>query len=171
MKARLSSDIVALTALSGSAVFDPHVTLFGDLSASADKIRALCNTYLQGLGAIRTTVSDVAQTDTFFMSLFLDLDIPSSLVAARDIVGAALNVPPSRFRAHISLAYGVDKSALDKALMDRLRHTYIGQQIAFSYVDVVASARNIPIEDWHVVSRLPLSETNQSDGSEGRSPR
>jgi 2'-5' RNA ligase len=153
----LRREIESLSHFSGTAPFDPHVTLIGDLSGAPERTVSACAAHLQHLGPIRAKVRDIAQTDAFFMALFLDLSLTPDLRAARDLLCRLLGAPPAGpFRPHLSLAYGASQSVADAGSLRKLHASYEGAEVPLTRIVVAASSRGLPIAEWRSLKTLEL---------------
>lgn len=153
----MRDDIGRVCKLSGGPLFEPHVTLLGDLSGPPDKIHFACESVFRQTNAIPVKAIGLASTNQFFMSLFLELDVPAALYAARADIAERLSVQPPPFRPHISLAYGYDAQAAPAGVLDDLKTKYVGRAFCLSTIAAVASASTIPIEKWKIVSSQSFS--------------
>lgn len=154
---RTRSEIRRLALLTGTAPFQPHVTLLGDVSGEPVETEAVCTRVLAGAGPFVVTVRGVVMTDNFFMSLFLDLETPATLERARYEIARALGIaqnPP--FRPHLSLGYGFDGTEAPAGTVDGVREAYMGCVFELQTCVVAASSSMIPIEDWKELSRICL---------------
>ncbi|MFK7745233.1 MAG: 2'-5' RNA ligase family protein [Roseobacter sp.] len=152
---QMAADIGRLASAINTDTFAPHVTLLGDLTGSPADTFAACRRVFGAATSIKARVTGIAQTEDFFMSLFLDLDDGGSLRVAREQIAKDLSVKiPEQFRPHISLAYG--HTALDPQGVCQLNDRYTGQEITLQSVAVVASAKEIPIAQWHILSSMIL---------------
>ena len=153
----LRGDIGRVCKLSGGPLFEPHVTLLGDLSGPPEKTQFACESVFRQTNAIRVKAIGLASTNRFFMSLFLELDMPAALYAARADIAERLSVQPPPFRPHISLAYGYDAQAAPAGILDELNAKNVGRAFCLSAISVVASASTIAIEKWKIMSSQSFS--------------
>ena len=165
--ARLSTEIAKFANRSGTDVFEPHVTMLGDLTCAPQATVEACSHRLGTMDRIRAEVAGLTQTNAFYMSLFLDLHLTPDLAEHRMQIQREVGlVADSSFRPHLSLAYGLAPDALTHSDKRALQERFSGLQFDVTYVAIVASARGVPISDWHVLQRLPLSQNRSTRGKE-----
>lgn len=155
---QFSSEIARIAAVSEGTVFQPHVTLLGDLTGPVAQTENLCRSTVGDMPPIRATVTGVATLPNFFMSLFLDLELDPDLNEVRaQIAHAAALEPATVFRPHLSLAYGLDQEAAQSQksiLTDRWPN---GTDFLINRVAIVNSAKHVPISDWKILSSFALA--------------
>ena len=153
----LSRIIASFCNLTGTANFQPHVTVLGDIDAPPVEALGLCREIFSGVPPISARVTDVASSSAYFMSLFLDLEVPDVLGSCRRRLAKDLQVEePGAFRPHISLAYGLSDEQRGQEGIIGLTTGLIGRQFTLSQVACVSSAREIPIAQWRVMDVVNL---------------
>lgn len=161
--ALLQDEIARLTAISGTDVFAPHVTLLGDLTADPRATSDHCGRVADAQDPLSVTVKGLGQTDQYYMSLFLDLDAPARLRDMRAELGMSLlGAVPGGFRPHISLAYGVKTGGMPTEDLRRLERAFLDQTFCLDRIGVVASAQEVPISAWHVLDTMPFGKPPRS---------
>ncbi|WP_227268550.1 2'-5' RNA ligase family protein [Roseobacter weihaiensis] len=162
--ALLQDEIMRLTAISGTDVFAPHVTLLGDLAADPRATSDHCGRLAGAQEPISVMVKGLCQTDQYYMSLFLDLDIPAHLGDMRaKLAMSLLGGAPGRFRPHISLAYGIRTEGLQTEDLRRLERAFLDQVFCLDRICVVAAAKKVPISAWRVLDTMPFGKPPRSD--------
>ena len=137
--------------------FTPHVTVLGDVSGSAERSLVACDECLAGMGPISTCVKQVANTDAFFMSLFLDLTLEPSIARQHLKLAERLDCNiPNAHQPHLSLAYGWADGPLRRRETERLNDEYSGKVFRLTHLVVAHSAKSIPIEEWEEIGRIEL---------------
>jgi len=149
--------IECLAKLQETPVFEPHVTLLGDLTARIKNTAQQCEAAFAGVGQISARVTNVGRSDAHFMSLYLEVSLPSQIIDIRDSLSMKLSrEKPSHFLAHISLAYGPLRKDMDEAELrtqiDKLCH----RGIVLDRATVIRSAKEIPLDDWAIYSEISL---------------
>ncbi|WP_374758581.1 2'-5' RNA ligase family protein [Roseobacter sp. OBYS 0001] len=133
-------------------VFEPHLTLLGDVRSAPKATVAACRSLLATLPKSSARISRVSQTADFFMSLFLDLDIESSVASAREDLAARLAIPlPQPFRPHLSLAYGLPAGEPGQQAVHEMSHRFVGKTITLNEIRVVRSAKELAIDEWRAI--------------------
>ncbi len=151
----LRTQIAALTGISGTPVFEPHVTLLGDLATSPESCLRICREVFAQTGSVKARVTNVSQTESFFMALFLDLRLAPDLTDVRRRLEQSFGCPSLAYRPHLSLAYGIGPQPVDR--LEKLADEYTGRDILLDRVAIVASSRHLPMEQWRVLHELPLN--------------
>jgi 2'-5' RNA ligase len=163
----LSTEIAKFADLSGTDVFEPHVTLLGDLTCAPQTTIDACSARLGGIEAARAEIAGLTQTNAFYMSLFLDVHLVPNLSEHRlQILRDVGLIANSGFRPHLSLAYGLSPQALTQSDKRALQERFSGLEFDLTHVTIVASARDVPISDWHVLQKLPLSQSKSMNECE-----
>lgn len=154
---RLAQFVTRFSNRTGTAVFEPHMTLLGDIAGEAERSRDELRRCVTGQGAVMATVTGVGRTDTYFMSLFLDLSLCSDLTPLRRDLARALDMEcPPEFRPHISLAYGMAQDQMGAPELSQLAEAFVGMQVDLIKAVIVASGQEIPIENWQPLYEIDL---------------
>ena len=82
--------------------------------------------------------------------LFLDIDLPNDIRLARSHAAAALELPDTPFRPHISLAYGFTNGGASVDLLGELRSKYVDRRLVLSAFACVNSSSQTDIKDWKI---------------------
>ena len=150
--AALAGAIAELADRFAMPVFEPHVTLLGDLRGAPEITAAACRSPATELPGTTARIRRVAQTADFFMSLFLDVDVDVRVASARLALARGLGVDVSRsWRAHLSLAYGLPAGAPGHETLRDLSHRFVGQTLTLNEIRIVRSAQEIAIRDWRTL--------------------
>lgn len=151
----LRADIRTLCSLYDGPAFEPHVTLVGDVIGDAHKTLTECTRVFSGSKAIPATITGVVSTEAYFMSLFLELDVPSDLISVRQKAIKQLDLPPpAPFRPHISMAYGFNQQDASAHHIEKLKAKYVGSTLVLTSLAIVASSTETPIENWEISSEF-----------------
>lgn len=157
--ARLSKEIAKFAGRSGSEIFEPHVTLLGDLTGPPQTTVDTCMARFRQMGPIRAEISGLTQTNAFYMSLFLDVHLVPDVFKHRIGIQRDVGLVPDRsFRPHLSLAYGLAPEDVTQSDKRALQECFSGLEFDLTHMAIVASARGVPISEWHVLQKLPLSQ-------------
>lgn len=160
----LAGHIARLLPLSFGVGFAPHVTLLGDMQGAPQTTMDACDQMFHDHGPVTATVTGIAQSERFFMSLFLDLALAPDMAEPRqtlqEITGSQGQTP---LRAHLSLAYGVRPGALEAADIAALAAVFQGMTFDLDHGVVVLSSQETAIADWRVVHRFALAGVQMPD--------
>ena len=153
----LQQRIEMLTEHSGTPVFTPHMTLLGGIEGDPERTAELCKRAFAQCGTLNASITALSRTEKFFMSFFVDLDVPANVLSARSAIAVDLGfVAATPFRPHISLAYGIPASQPDPSEVVAIKQQLIGRNISLGGICVVASDDTIAIEDWTVLWQTDL---------------
>lgn len=133
-------------------VFDPHITLLGELDGPLEVSIDLVAKTFANASPTRLGVSGAKCGDTFFTSIILDTPLPKPFTDARSVLATALT--PDRnglFRPHISLAYGLEDDAIKTGYALELRKNNNFEFVTVAGVAVVRSSKTTPIDQWSTV--------------------
>ena len=140
-----------------TAFFHPHLTLFGDLSIAdtAQCISSINNLRLPEV--ISLEVSDVCICNSYFLSLFIQFNLPENLIRLRRILQSNFAWTDQGFVfPHLSLAYDW-KSCIEKfAYQEKLKSHFVGTTINFNKLALVKSAKTVVIHEWEILYTLNL---------------
>jgi 2'-5' RNA ligase len=137
-------------------VFEPHLTIQGDLALPDDAARALLRELAVATAVQHWPVRAVESTAHYFRSLFLRLDAGPAFDAMRrhcaERSGTEAGLSPY---PHVSLAYGPARGDAP-ALRERLQREHAGQTLVFDRIVLARSGQAVAIEDWAVVAEEAL---------------
>ncbi|MEO9576434.1 MAG: 2'-5' RNA ligase family protein [Roseobacter sp.] len=156
----LQSTIDVIAEQEGAPSFAPHVTLLGDIVGAPRKTETLCRLAFAKHTAVEARIEGMAMTSHFFMSLFVDLDVPSYVHHLRRELadGLELDVAPD-FRPHLSLAYGLESNAQTRQFTRTEPAISNGQKLILDTVVVASSSSQLPINRWKPLSKIKLART------------
>jgi hypothetical protein len=140
-------------------LFEPHVTLQGDLPLAFDAAHALLDRLAAATPVLHWPVRAVEGTEHYFRSLVLRLDASETFERlcrlCMQASGSEEGVSPY---AHLSLAYGPtrgDAVALRASLMQR----FGAEPLVLDRIALARSGKAVPIEQWALVHVQPLRAT------------
>jgi 2'-5' RNA ligase superfamily len=155
-QAALRKRVSALAPRHEGHLFEPHVTLQGDLPLALDAARALVDRLADATPPLHWPVRAVEGAEHYFRSLYLRLDAGEAFERlCRECVQASGTQEGLSPYAHLSLAYGPtrgDAAALRAALM----REWGAAPLVLDRVALARSGRAAPIEAWQVVHVRPL---------------
>jgi 2'-5' RNA ligase len=138
-------------------VFEPHVTIQGDVALAEADALALLRELASTTALQRWPVRAVESTEHYFRSLYLRLDAGSAFDAMRRLSaersGTDEGLSPY---AHLSLAYGATRGDA-AALRERLGREHVGQAIEFDRLVLARSGQAVAIADWRVLHEASLA--------------
>jgi 2'-5' RNA ligase len=140
-------------------LFEPHVTLQGDLPMALDAARALVERIAAATPAMHWPVRAVEGTEHYFRALYLRLEAGEAFERLRRECarssGTEEGLSPY---AHLSLAYGPTRGdAL--ALRESLMREWSAAPLILDRIALARSGQAVPIEQWALVHVQPLRGT------------
>lgn len=153
----LSASLKSLSRELGSPLFEPHMTLLGDIGGDPEATLKACSGLTRGLAPPSGRVSGADGEESLFTSLFLTVEVPRAIVELRDAVAAALGQdPPASFRPHISLAYATIPEARRRKLASALADQYRNMRFRFSRISIMSASQTTPVAQWREIFPLRL---------------
>ena len=155
--AMLRSDIRKLHLSLGGPVFDPHLTLVGDMETEIGQVEDMARCLAASVAPGRILVKGLETSSSFFMACYLRVQLPQSLKDQRRKILRGLRC--QEFPGdpdHVSLAYGPLRTFGSGGLLQELSNKYASRELNFRYVDIASSAKFIPVENWRVIERRRL---------------
>jgi 2'-5' RNA ligase superfamily len=154
--AALRAQVQLLAPRHESHVFEPHVTLQGDLPLPLDAARSLVDQLGASTAPLHWPVRAVEGTEHYFRSLYLRLDAGEVFERLCRTCVQASGTPDglSPF-AHLSLAYGPtqgDAAALRANVMRELG----ASPLVLDRIALARSGKAVPIAQWTLVHVQPL---------------
>lgn len=155
--ARFHQSMALLSSKLPGPIFQPHITLLGDLSIEAGALINKTAESVSGLAVGRARVAGVDGQESYFKSLFLDVVLPERFEIARAELAQSLNLLTfDQFRPHISLAYGAISNEYKRNLIDEIASDIAGYEFELAAIEIVESANTIPVENWRTKWRYDL---------------
>lgn len=141
-------------------MFEPHVTLIGDINARPETSADICREIFSGVGPIRAGVASVERSDAWFMSLYLNVSLHPNLKRSVDMLSTMLfGHASSPFRPHISLAYGPLPGAEITDEVTELIDYFIDSEILLDRLVIAHSAKALPVNSWTTLYEVQISGT------------
>lgn len=142
----------------GTAPFAPHVTLLGDINGPPRETVAFCRQLFAQQTAAQAKSRGLAVTNRFFMSLFVDLDLPSHVFELRSSLASALGLDAAEgFRPHLSLAYGLEGDEQTQHFARTSPLVSQGKQFFLDSVVIAASSSCLPISNWKTLYKIEIA--------------
>jgi hypothetical protein len=138
-------------------LFEPHVTLQGDLPMGLEAARTLLDRLAAATPVLHWPVHAVEGTEHYFRSLYLRLDAGDAFdrLCRQCVRESGTDVGLSPY-AHLSLAYGPtrgDAPALRASLFQQVG----AQPLVLDRIALARSGKAVPIEQWSIAHVRPLT--------------
>lgn len=152
----LAATIAELSRRHGAPIFEPHVTLLGDLPGSEEEIVPLSSLLARQLNSYDIHLTTPAQEEQYFRCLFVKVQETSAVMEA-NVRGKRIfnqpNDPP--YRPHLSLLYGSYPVSLKARIIADLP-SFQGVHFAVTTLHLIRAESTNP-KDWHRIHAFPLS--------------
>lgn len=139
-----------------SPIFEPHVTLTGQVLGTEEEIVALTAGLAGNIKSFDIRLGGVACLDEYFRALFLKADETDEAINANLIARTVFNResnPP--YMPHLSLMYGDFSISTKKEIISSLGNKF---DIAFEARSIhIYSTKGVP-EEWSRVKAFPLAK-------------
>ena len=146
----LATTIAHLSQEHGGPLFDPHVTLLGDIDGQEERVLQQTEQLANALSPIDLILTIPAFQDQHFQCVFMRIEETSTLLDAHTRARTVFHkeaVPP--FMPHVSLLYGLYPTSLKEQIIGALPAS-LSVQFTASVVTVFQVEGNSP-NDWHKV--------------------
>lgn len=155
-----------------SPIFRPHLTLVEDMPRSCDRLVPLLDELALGEERIVSAIEAVDETPLYFRSLYARFaPVPALMALKRKAVGIFGVGSLDSFVPHISLAYGVSKSADKAASVSLLQAQLAGLEVEFDRVCIVSSSQGTPIDRWEIKAERRLSQSTREKRNDASNAR
>lgn len=137
----------------GGPVFEPHVTLLGDVELSELETIERTQQLAQGQKPFPITLRQIDYQDYHFRALFVRAEITKSLLSlhnrAKEIFGMQ-DIPP--YMPHLSLLYGNYPNELKEKIISEIGR----EQTAQFEVSIVYLIKGGEVKDWQIIKEFPF---------------
>lgn len=120
VKKKLEDSILALSQEYKAPVFEPHMTLIGDVDMDKETAIQKANKVAKTIHPLKLTFSEVSFSTTYFQSVFARVkstaDVMNANVYAKKVFGLENNL----FMPHISLLYGEHTMKVREEIANKL---------------------------------------------------
>lgn len=159
-EAKLQNVIASLSKAFAGPVFQPHLTLVGDLEVDLVGAQRVADIFAGTAMPEELIVRDVGISGKYFMALYLAVNIPSELQRTREQVASSANPASYELDApHVSLLYShAEQSALARH-QSLLRNDFVDRKLEVAGLSIVRSSKSVPISDWRIEDRIALFPT------------
>ena len=155
--ALLAATIAELSRKHAASLFEPHVTLLGDLPGSEEEIVVQTSHLARQLKPYDIHLTTAAYEDEYFRCLFLNVQETPVVMEANARGKTTFNQPDDApYRPHLSLLYGSYPVSLKTQIIATLP-SFQGVHFAVTTLHMIRVESTNPM-DWHKIRAFPLSE-------------
>ena len=146
----LATTIAHLSQEHGGPLFDPHVTLLGDIVGQEERVLQQTEQLANALSPVDLILTVPAFQDQYFQCVFMRIEETSTLLDAHTCARRVFQKEAVRpFMPHVSLLYGLYPTSLKEQIIGALS-TPLSVQFTASVVTLFRVEGNSP-NDWHKV--------------------
>jgi len=140
-------------------VFEPHITLLGELDAPLNKLLSVCETLSAQILPLRITLSEIELAEDFYRAIALKAEPDIALTKAWRTACGSLEKNPLLFRPHLSLLYGT-ADAEGKVEAAASLQANLPLQARFDTLSVVRTEGDM--SNWSIIKKYnsPMSSLN-----------
>jgi 2'-5' RNA ligase len=139
----------------GGPMFEPHVTLLGDLIGTEEEHAQRSRIAAQQLRPFNIILSEASYRTQYFQCLFMGVEQTASLMRAHAVARRIFQKPDETYMPHLSLVYGSrpesQKKTIIQTLPFNLRTSF--EVVALSLVRADSSNP----KDWHEIALYPFT--------------
>lgn len=140
----------------GAPLFEPHITLLGDIVETEKKIMSKTAELASLLKPFPVSFTELGSLDEYFRCVFVRAketdDIMAANANAREIFDRQQD--PS-FMPHLSLLYGEFPSEIKEQIIAKIGKEF-SRTFQVQSLHVVASSKNIDPKNWKVLKEYPF---------------
>ncbi len=152
----LAALIARLSAEYDAPVFEPHVTLIGDLAVSEEDIRPKTSQLAELLDPFTVRLTTVDYLDECFRSLFIRVDPTEEIMAANQTAVALFDQAPDEvYLPHLSLMYGHYSRDTKGRIISQVAWDSILEFTA-DRIHLVSASSIVEPGDWHRLGKYRL---------------
>ena len=151
----LRDEISNLSDELGGPIFEPHMTLIGDVNLPIETVMIFAKEFANCAIPAELNVERVSAGEKYFMALYLLVQIPQKLARTRIRLFQEMN--PSNYtldESHVSLAYGNHGDKISPQVLSRIEQKYVGTYLEAEYISVVQSSKSTPVNEWKTIVQL-----------------
>ena len=152
----LADEGARLGARHGTLLFQPHLTLLGDIARTPVPDRAMTEIIAAASGAFSLPIADILTGLSYFRSFYAAFAPSPELLRLRMETCRLCAAEPGDFMPHVSLLYGAVEPAAKVASAAEVRTLLKGRVIRFDRVALTNSANDVPIADWRCLETVAL---------------
>lgn len=154
---RLRNLIERVAKVTGGPLFEPHITILGDIPLPASEINRRIGSCIRAAPGFRLMSKEIGVGKSYFESLFLMTELHPVVSELNRLVSSRLPSSSNRrpFVPHVSLAYG----RLEPEKMGRIMEIAGGAHpvsLEFDELSIFCASKSIPLEKWFCRETIPF---------------
>lgn len=151
---RMASIIRQLSERFHTPIFEPHVTLLGDLVGDEQEITAQAQQLAAQIPPFQMTLTTVDYLEPYFRCLFVRAQETPELLRANQIARSIFHREQDpKFMPHMSLLYGTFDVAIKKQIIQTIGHEF---NAPFAVNSIQFLSCNGTPQEWYKIKELVL---------------
>jgi len=151
---KLSSVILELAQQYNTPVFEPHVTLIGEIEGEREIIISKTEKLLKKTSAMKIELIDINYTEDYFRALFFKVRKTSNLLLLHKKVSKLFIIRKiKKFNPHLSLMYGYIQKK-DKIKIANVLAKFLPMEFDVKRIKLYSIEGNV--KDWYTVKSFKL---------------
>lgn len=136
----------------GGPIFEPHVTLLGDIELPEEEMVRKTDQLVHGQKPFPITLRQIDYQDFYFRTLFVRAEITEPLQALHNLAKKIFEkeIPP--FMPHLSILYGNFPQAVKDEIINKIGKD---QTVQFD-VSSIHLIKGGEVEEWRIVKEFPF---------------
>ncbi len=144
-------------------VFEPHISLIGNLEGTEEDLIEKTRELAGRLEPFTAVLTEPSYRDTHFQCLFMVVERTAPLMNAYAIASEFFHKPHQEFMPHLSLVYGSYSEARKKFVMEGLPADVA---TSFGVTGLILVRADSPDpKHWHEIGPFPLKQVCQTLGA------
>lgn len=136
-------------------VFEPHISLIGNLEGTEEELAKQTEQLAHQLEPFKAVLTEPSYRDDHFQCLFILVEQTCSIMDAHAIATNFFHKPNQAFMPHVSLAYGSYPESRKRLIIDKLPPDVRTCFDATTLYLIRADSQDP--KDWHQIAAAPLT--------------
>lgn len=150
---KFSGLIKKLASENQALVFEPHVTLLGEIMLPQDEVIKRTNKLVAGQKPFAVTMEQIGYEDYFFRTLFVRAKKTAPLLALHKQAKKIFQMAALPYMPHLSILYGIFPNELKEKIIAEIGRD---QSVEFE-INSVVLIKGGEVQDWQVIGEFVFS--------------
>ena len=140
----------------GAPIFEPHISLIGNLEGTEKELIKRTEELARHLESFTAVLTEASYRDSHFQCLFMLVEQTPPLMNAYAIAIDRFHKPHQQFMPHLSLVYGSYPESRKKLIID---HLSADVRVNFEVTALYLVRADSPDpKDWHEIGPFPMKQ-------------
>ncbi len=154
VQSNLNSIIQQISSHFSSSIFDPHLTLLGQIEDDHENILSAFQKLGRSCSPLTLQIESIAYEDVYFRSLYFKIgQSPQLLALNREARAIFKRKSEALFSPHISLLYSFALESEKQAVLDQLR---IPHSLNIPIASMELMRTEGEVQDWELIERIEI---------------